>query len=322
MTDKTKPKRKRGRPKKNNNTTSISKTKKEKNKSKSKKYSILDTQKNKKQKIVESVLVHLPINIDKFQKKDIFFDNEFLNYDTNIPEEPKPYDPKSTDNNNIYIDTKVKDNVKDEVVENKNIYNIHDKDEYTNKKVKSILVQFNDFNQIKQWPNSIDIKCWWCCHTFETSPCGIPIKYNTKEDIFYVFGCFCSFNCALSYNFETNSEKKWERAGLIQLLHNKTMDNDNEVQYAPHKECLKEFGGYMTIKDFRNVHINTLFNINYPPMLSIIPQLEEIKIIKETNRENDFQQRLNLVSQKVKRKNKKKNEKSLSMFLKKKKQII
>ena len=44
--------------------------------------------------------------------------------------------------------------------------------------------------------------------------------------------------------------------------------------------------------------------------------MEEIKIIKETNRENDFQEKLNLVSEKMKIKNREKNQKSLSIFLK------
>lgn len=307
------PKRKRGRPKKN---TESKKTTKKKT-IKSKKYSLLENQKSQPKKIVESVLVHLPINIEKFQKKDIFFDYEFLNYDTKIPEEPQPYDPKSGNNNIFENIITISEEKKESVVKHKNSYNIHNKDEFINKKVKSILVQFDDFNKIKQWPNSIDIKCWWCCHNFENTPCGIPIKFNTDDNVFYVYGCFCSFNCALSYNFETKTDKKWERAGLIQLLYNKTYNTDEELNYAPNRECLKDFGGYMTIEDFRNNQKDTTFNINYPPMLSIIPQIEEIQIIKETNRENDFQEKLNLVSEKMRIKNKLKNKKSLSIFLKK-----
>ena len=57
-------------------------------------------------------------------------------------------------------------------------------------------------------------------------------------------------------------------------------------------------------------------------MLSIIPQMEEIKIIKETNRENDFAEKLNLISEKMKIKNREKNQKSLDIFLKAKKNKI
>ena len=166
-----------------------------------------------------------------------------------------------------------------------------------------------------EWPYSTDIKCWWCCHNFDNSPCGIPIKY--ENDTFHVYGCFCSFNCALSYNFNTNIDKKWERAGLINLLYKKSCNVDDvEVEYAPDKECLQVFGGYMSIEEFRN-STNKLYNITYPPMLAIIPQMEEIKIIKETNRENNFEEKLNLVSKKMKRQNQKRNEQSLSRFLSK-----
>ena len=309
-----KSKRKRGRPKKN--TTNNDNVKKSKRKNlKSKKYSLLETQKTNPQKIIDSVLVHLPINIDKFQKKDVFFSHEFMKYDENIPIEPQPYDPKSN-NNNIFenIDNKNKEK-KDEVVIEKN-YNIHNKNNFVNKNIKTILVQFDDFNKINQWPNTIDIKCWWCCHNFDNTPCGIPIKYKSAIDTFYVYGCFCSFNCALSYNFQTKSDKKWERAGLIQLLYNKSTNTDEEITYAPERECLKDFGGYMTINEFRNKQKDKEYKIIYPPMLSVIPQIEEIKIIKETNRENDFQEKLNLVSQKMKIQNKLKNKRNMSIFLK------
>lgn len=303
--------KKRGRPRKNKTKES---TKKSKQIDKSKKYSLLDNVSVINQKIIDSVVVHLPIDISKFQKQELFLDNEFLNYDPKIFD-PLPYDPKSNNNNNIYENVDRTKEEKKEVIENKNEYNLHKKDKYINKKVKNILVQFDDFNKIKQWPLSIDIKCWWCCYNFENPPCGIPIKL--ENNIFHVYGCFCSFNCALTYNFNTNDDKKWERAGLINLLYNKTYnpDRDRELDYAPNRECLKDFGGYLTIEEFRNRN-NISYNLNYPPMLSIIPQMEEIQIIKETNRENDFAEKLNLISEKMKIKNRIKNQHSLSIFLK------
>ena len=305
-------KRKRGRPKKIKDTTKPPKKGKKKTQ-KSKKYSLLDNLKQQPQKITKSVLVHLPIDITKFQNDEIFFESDFLKYDQKI-QDPLPYDPKNNTTNiyeNIIIEEKEETTQKD-----KKDYNIYKKDEFINKKVKTILVQFNDFNKINKWPNSTDIKCWWCSYNFENPPCGIPIKYD--NDIFSVYGCFCSFNCALSYNFNTNFDKKWERAGLIQLLYNKTFNSDDEIKYAPSRECLKDFGGYMTIEEFRNNTQNIQYTINYPPMLSIIPQIEEIRVIKETNRERDFQEKLNLVSEKMKIKNRIQNKKNLSMFLKKK----
>lgn len=311
MTSVIKVKKKRGRPKKNTSLVTTTKPKKKSKQSKGKKYSLLDTTQKPNQKIIESVVVHLPINIKKFQKNEVFFDHEFLNYDNKILD-PLPYDPKSN-NNNIYENI-TKTEEKEPVIENKNEYNIHKKDKFINKKVKEVLVQFDDFNKIKQWPFTTDIKCWWCCYNFDNPPFGIPIKY--ENDTFYVYGCFCSFNCSLSYNFNSNIDKKWERAGLIKLLYNKTFNTEKELNYAPNRECLKDFGGYMSIKEFRLKNENINYNINFPPMLSIIPQMEEIKIIKETNRENDFQEKLNLVSEKMKIKNRMKNKQSLSIFLK------
>ena len=47
---------------------------------------------------------------------------------------------------------------------------------------------------------STNIHCWWCCHKFDNPPCQLPEKYYEKK--YHVFGCFCSYNCALSYNLD------------------------------------------------------------------------------------------------------------------------
>ena len=44
------------------------------------------------------------------------------------------------------------------------------------------------------------------------------------------------------------------------------------------------FGGILTIDEFRK-NQNT-YTMVFPPMLSIIPQLEEIKILKTSNEDN------------------------------------
>ena len=91
-------------------------------------------------------------------------------------------------------------------------------------------------------------------------------------------GCFCSLECASSYNFysEENNGDAWERYNLINLLSQK-LGYNNYIKLAPKREVLKFFGGYMTIEDFRN-HSETekIINIQNYPMISTIQQLEEI----------------------------------------------
>ena len=78
------------------------------------------------------------------------------------------------------------------------------------KKVFETDVKFNYLdNSINRWKENTDVCCWWCCHTFKTPPVSIPEKIYNKK--YYVFGCFCSFNCAYSYNINLNDYKIWER---------------------------------------------------------------------------------------------------------------
>ena len=46
------------------------------------------------------------------------------------------------------------------------------------------MVYYNEYNKRREWPKTSDIKCFWCCHNFDTIPCAIPTKYHNNN--FYV----------------------------------------------------------------------------------------------------------------------------------------
>ena len=130
-----------------------------------------------------------------------------------------------------------------------------------------------------EWPEKTDTCCWWCCHKFTTSPCTLPIKYDSLRKRYTFVGIFCSWNCTKAYNFDKNDQRKYERAGLITLLI-KELYNIEEciiIKSAPYRQTLKMFGGYMSIDEFRNnssvvdsYHMN-LRNYNY-----IYPEITEV----------------------------------------------
>lgn len=124
--------------------------------------------------------------------------------------------------------------------------------------------------------------CWWCCHSFDNIPVFIPTRYHKDTDVFDNYGNFCSFNCALSYNYNNAKTVEYiERESLIYLLYKKTsnisFDQDFELQYAPDKEVLIMFGGNIDINTYRQN--NKIFNIIYPPMSHIVPDLEEFSFV-------------------------------------------
>ncbi len=92
--------------------------------------------------------------------------------------------------------------------------------------------------------------CWWCTYNFENIPCFIPEKYNDGK--FYVFGNFCSYNCALAYILKDDDYKVANRVALIKRLYSELYETNDPLFASPPKELLNKFGGPMTIEEYRN----------------------------------------------------------------------
>jgi hypothetical protein len=110
-----------------------------------------------------------------------------------------------------------------------------------------------------------DIACWWDSCTFDTAPCFLPERYY--EDTYYVFGCFCSPNCALAYNINLNDHRSHTRTSLLKKLYNNMYNNNIIAAYQP--EILTKYGGNVTIEDYRNNNnmIKKDIKISIPPMI-------------------------------------------------------
>ena len=151
------------------------------------------------------------------------------------------------------------------------------------------------------WKESTDSHCWWCSHSFNSVPVGLPNKYCPKQKKFYLYGCFCSFNCAHSYNLDIKDYKVWERYSLLNFIKKIIYQNvDNSFNYikpiisAPPKEVLKVYGGELTIEEYRNSSISIPKEYYHllPPMIPIFSVVEEIPKFfyqdKGSKKKNDF----------------------------------
>ena len=289
-------KRKRGRPRK------IKKEEPKKNKKRGRKKQIekqyvkfediKHVELKSKEIETKSIIVHLPINIKKYQEKENNnFMKDFLKYNPETINEPSGYDVNDinqTENTkepygfdiNQNTDFLPIGNFEKEKIKNEKEYNYKENDKMVKRKVKNVMLEFENLNEKKYFQTKVC--CWHCCHTFEDMPCGIPLYY--EDDIFHIKGVFCSFNCALTYNYNSkeNDNIIQERESLIYLLYKKIKnEKDKDLKYAPEKETLEMFGGNLTIEEFRNN--NSTYKMVFPPILSIIPQMEEIKILETTN---------------------------------------
>jgi len=148
--------------------------------------------------------------------------------------------------------------------------------------IKLKLIDNNTMKIIEQ--HRTDICCWWCTYNFDTYACFIPEKFY--NDTYYVFGCFCSFNCAASYNLSMNDYKVMERYALIKKLYNYNAEKRNKL--APPKEVLQKYGGIVTIESYRQNFItcDKNYRINLPPLVSLNHVIEEITIEKNENKDS------------------------------------
>jgi len=134
-----------------------------------------------------------------------------------------------------------------------------------------------------EWPDKCDICCWWCCHKFDNIPCTLPTKYDPLRKRFTFTGIFCSWNCSKSYNNNMSDHKRYERNTflclLIQQLYN--IETSLRISPAPPRECLKMFGGYLDIEQFRNkYHTVDCYHLNLIKNNFLFPNVTEVTNIK------------------------------------------
>ena len=250
----------------------------------------------------ETLILHLPINIEDKNNDPEPLDNNTSNLnileenekkeDYNLPTQVNFLENNSNNyNSQIVTNTPISQETSDSFLSEKinvnkqekkpNIEKAWEIDEKNNNKVlkknlRNILYEFMDSNKDKVWPDKTNISCWWCCHKFDNTPCSLP--YNYKKDKFYVRGVFCSFNCAASYNFSLNDDNIYERYSYLNLMYKKLYYRKFiKINLAPPRESLKLFGGYLSIEEFRQNCLSNdkLFNVIDPPLISIIPKIEE-----------------------------------------------
>lgn len=145
----------------------------------------------------------------------------------------------------------------------------------------------------KEWPAHSPYACWTDCHTFDTTPVGIP--QALVDGVFYCYGNFCSYNCAKRYlcpNLDDDDDTammqtihdifirddKSEKLQLLELLcHIETGNPLNEpIRMSSKRMILKLFGGDKTIEEYRNnFNKNTTYHVFKSPLVPISYQMEE-----------------------------------------------
>lgn len=94
--------------------------------------------------------------------------------------------------------------------------------------------------------------CWWCCHSFEGLAIHAPYRYDDRRQHFDTLGNFCSWECAKAYLMEQGGPRAGERQMYLALMRQHAMKKYVPTKAAPHRLLLREFGGPLTIEQFRS----------------------------------------------------------------------
>lgn len=127
-------------------------------------------------------------------------------------------------------------------------------------------------------PIETECRCWWCDDTFSNIPAYIVNYY--RNEIYYVFGNFCSFNCALKYNIKMLKDFKCNtRHALTNNLRMKVTGDTGPIRLAGDRELLKSKGGTYSIQKFREGFsiISSDMKISMPPIIPLVHVIEEGK---------------------------------------------
>lgn len=154
----------------------------------------------------------------------------------------------------------------------------HVKKRRTQKYNKSVVIFHKRGKNIKEWPQSTNVLCWWCCHSFEGMPCFIPTKYDEKRDRWKVTGNFCSWNCAKSYKLRTGNQRGSDMNMFTLLM--KKLRLPIDVKRAPSPEFLIAFGGTCTIEEFRENSLTRGREENYRLLTSDLELDESYRLLR------------------------------------------
>ena len=199
----------------------------------------------------ENIIYHIPLTLNDINNEDI---NLFL-----------PCENINKIENNCILQNKTcefGDSTSDNIISNTTIT----KTSLLNN-INKIITHRLNFNK--------NTKCWWCKYSFDTVSVQIPENYYNNT--FYCMGHFCSYNCCKSYNLDLNDNLIYKRESLLNLLYYMTYSVYADIKPSPHWITLEDFGGILTINQFReNNIINTQdFLVLHPPLITRQMQIEE-----------------------------------------------
>jgi hypothetical protein len=176
------------------------------------------------------------------------------------------------ENNSEYI----VNNVKEEINNNLEESDTEDDNKINSKEIHRKLKELS----INLHTNNIPDKkscCFWCTYDFDNPPIFIP-KHEINNQ-YFVYGCFCSLECACAYLMEENIDQasKFERYALLNYIYGKLYNYEKNIKPAPNPYyTLDKYYGNLTIQEYRKLlKTERLLLIVDKPLSRQLPELHE-----------------------------------------------
>lgn len=236
----------------------------------------------KKDKVEEpNIVLHLKCKVSDLEKKNLLTNTDY-NPDIANPEAFNILDSNLYSNVNDNFNKKEEVN---EIIQSKTLIdNMLDTKEsepedVTNDKInmkeiwKKIAMLKNNLRH-NNFPDKRSA-CHWCTCSFD-NPC-IYIPSKIKNNIYEVYGCFCSPECAVAFllNEKLDISTIWERYSMLNNIYSKIYNRN--IKPAPNPlYTLNKFYGNLSIQEYRKLLNNdTLLMVVDKPMSKILPELYE-----------------------------------------------
>lgn len=127
------------------------------------------------------------------------------------------------------------------------------------------------------WPTRTHIHCWHDGHAFDTVPIPIVNHYDPEANQYFVFGVFCSVNCAKAYIIEHDPFISSTRMLMFNHMMTQVFKHKLPIKPAPPRIRLSIYGGQLNLKQFRAHFRHIHSSVVRPPFTSASQFIVETK---------------------------------------------
>jgi hypothetical protein len=156
-----------------------------------------------------------------------------------------------------------------------NSANLNERDIW--KKINQLKISFHKSDICQNIRGAQRSACFWCTCEFDSPAIYIP--KSVLKDMYNVYGCFCSPECAAAFlmNENIDTSTKFERYHLLNSLYGKIYKHEKSIKIAPNPfYLLNKFYGTLTIQEYRKLfQSDQMIYVVNKPLTHILPELYE-----------------------------------------------